>query len=78
VGQGSGNRIADGAGKDDKSLLKDQRGEGAFIHLPPKQREIIRQAMNEKLPPEFEALIQQYYINLSKGKPATTPATPQK
>ena len=40
--------------------------------LPPRQREMIRQALSAKLPPEYAALIQQYYVNIARGKPATT------
>ena len=53
--------------------MGDVRGEGMFIHLPPRQRELIKQALNEKLPPEYAALIQQYYINIARGKPASSP-----
>ena len=40
--------------------------------------EMIRQALAGKLPPEYAAMIQQYYINLAGGKPAATPNTPDK
>jgi hypothetical protein len=49
-----------------------------FIHLPPRQRELIKQALSDKLPPEFSALIQQYYVNIARGQPAARPANPAK
>jgi hypothetical protein len=52
------------------SWFNDVNGEGSFLHLPPRQRELIRQALTEKLPPEYSALIQQYYVNIARGKPA--------
>ena len=61
-----------------QSQLSDNKGEGAFLHLPPRQRELIRQALTDKLPPEYSALIQQYYINIARGKPAAMPATPDR
>jgi hypothetical protein len=75
-GRGSGNRIADGQKNNAPSRLNDARGEGRFLHLPPRQRELIKQALNEKLPPEYAAMIQQYYINIARGKPASAPSKP--
>ncbi len=72
--RGSGNRLADGQLKNAPSRLMDVRGDGSFLHLPPRQRELIRQALSEKLPPEYAALIQQYYVNIARGKPASTAA----
>jgi len=46
-------------------------GDGSFLHLPPRQRELIRQAISGNLPPEYANLIQQYYINIARGRPAT-------
>jgi hypothetical protein len=74
--RGNGNRSADGQRNNAASRLGDVRGDGAFIHLPPRQRELIKQALNEKLPPEYAAMIQQYYINIARGKAASAPAKP--
>lgn len=60
-----------------RSRPGDVRGEGMFIPLPPRQRELIKQTLNEKLPPEYTPLIQQYYVNIARGKPASTPAKPK-
>jgi hypothetical protein len=76
--RGSGDRIADGKVKNPPSQLMDVQGEGLFIYLPSRQRELIRQALSEKLPPEYAAMIQQYYINLARGKPAARPMMPEK
>jgi hypothetical protein len=75
-GRGSGNRIADGKVNNAPSQLGELRGDGAFIYLPPRQRELIKQALTEKLPPEYAALIQQYYINIARGQPAGSSAKP--
>ena len=32
----------------------------------------------DKLPPEYAAMIQQYFLNIAKGKPAKAPAAPKK
>ena len=76
--KGSGNRIADGQMNNGKSQLADVQGDGAFLYLPPRQREMIRQALSAKLPPEYAALIQQYYVNIARGKPAVPPGAPEK
>jgi hypothetical protein len=68
---GKGDRIADGAGKNEKGATGDSRGAASLLNLPPRQRELLRQALNEKLPPEYAGLIQQYFVNIAKGKPAT-------
>ena len=73
-GQGTGNRTPDGKLKNDPSHLLNVKGEETFLHLPPRQRELIRQSLGEGLPPEFSSLIQQYYVNLARGKAATTSA----
>lgn len=75
--QGNGNRNADGAAKNAASQLNDVKGDGTFLHLPPKQREMIRQAIGDKLPPEYAAWIQQYYVNIARGKPAAKPVAPE-
>jgi len=77
-GRGNGNRVADGTRKNASSSLMDVIGEGSFLHLPPRQRQMIKQALNGKLPPEYAGLIQQYYVNIARGKPAARPAVPDK
>ena len=59
------------------SQLAKITGSGSFLGLPPRQREMILQALNTKLPPEYAAMIQQYYINIAGGKPAAKPGTAQ-
>jgi hypothetical protein len=49
-----------------------------FLGLPPRQREMIRQALCGRLPPEFADLIQQYYINLAQGRPAAAAPPPKR
>ncbi|MFO0843877.1 MAG: hypothetical protein U0797_16020 [Gemmataceae bacterium] len=68
--RGQGDRVPDGAAHNDRGAKGDVTGQGAFIHLPPRQREMLRQALTEKLPPEYAAMIQQYFINIAKGKPS--------
>jgi hypothetical protein len=53
--------------------LQDFTGTDTFLQLPPRQRELIRQAIAGELPPEFAAQIQQYYLNISRGKTAVMP-----
>ena len=48
-------------------------GDGSFINLPPRQRDLIRQAIAEQMPPEYASLIRQYYINVARGRPANAP-----
>ncbi len=69
-GKATGNRIPDGQLKDAASQLANVKGDGAFLALPPRQRELIRQALSENMPAEYAAMIQQYYLNLSKSKPS--------
>jgi hypothetical protein len=68
--KGEGDRKADGTVSNKKSTLNDVNGDGSFLHLPPRQRELIRQAFSGNLPPEYANLIQQYYINIARGRPA--------
>ncbi len=68
--QGKGDRVPDGQLKDAASQLANVKGEGAFLALPPRQRELIRQALSENMPAEYAAMIQQYYLNLAKSKPS--------
>ena len=55
------------------------KGDGTFLNLPARQRELIKQAMGDKLPADYSAMIQQYFVNIAKGKPAAKPnAGPEK
>jgi len=74
----SGDRTPDGVKKNAKVKLNQVDGDGSFLHLPPRQRELIRQALAEKLPPEYATMIQQYFVNVAKGKPAAKPAPDKK
>jgi hypothetical protein len=58
--------------------LKDLEGDGTFLGLPPRQREMIRQALSGQLPPEYAEMIQQYYVNIARGRPAAPPVAPPK
>ncbi|MBI3410460.1 MAG: DUF4175 family protein [Planctomycetes bacterium] len=71
--KGSGNRVADGKVGKGTSQVGGVEGDGTFLHLPPRQRELIRQALSAGLPPEYAAMIQQYYMNLARGKNAAGP-----
>ncbi len=73
----TGDRKADGQTGNGSSMANGTKGDGAFLHLPPRQRELIKQALGDKLPPEYAASIQQYYVNIAKGKAATKPAPPE-
>jgi Domain of unknown function (DUF4175) len=72
----NGNRIADGKVTNTPSVLLDVTGEDTFLQLPPRQRELIRQALAGELPPEYAAQIQQYYLNISRGRSAVMPNPP--
>jgi hypothetical protein len=74
--KGEGNREASSPTPAQASKLGDVTGDGAFMHLPPRQRELIRQAISGNLPPEYANLIQQYYINIARGRPAGALPTP--
>jgi hypothetical protein len=50
-----------------QSQLKQVIGDDSFLHLPPRQRDLIMQAISGQLPPEYAAQIQQYYLNISRG-----------
>jgi hypothetical protein len=67
-GKGSGDRIADGKVSNTESQLQQVLGDDSFMHLPPRQRELIMQAISGQLPPEYAAQIQQYYLNISRGR----------
>jgi hypothetical protein len=54
------------------------QGNGTFLHLPPRQRELIQQALSQSLPPEYAAAIRQYYVNIARGRPAAMPNLPPK
>jgi len=76
--KGKGNREADGTVKNTSSRLSDVKGDGAFINLPARQREMIQQALSGTLPPEYGAMIRQYFMNVAGGKPASAPTTDKK
>jgi hypothetical protein len=76
--KGTGDRIASASPNNAASQLKEVKGEGSFLQLPARQREMILQALNTKLPPEYAAMIQQYYINIAGGKPAAKAGTAEK
>lgn len=71
--KGSGNRFADGKTSNAAPQLNKVDGDGSFLHLPPRQRDLIRQALSTGLPPEYAAMIQQYYMNLARGKNVSPP-----
>jgi hypothetical protein len=72
LARGTGNRAPDDSKTDPPSSLATVDGPGAFLGLPPRQREAVRQALRDALPPEYEPLIRQYYINIARGRPAAT------
>jgi hypothetical protein len=75
--KGEGNREPDGQLSNAASQLKNVAGRGSFLGLPPRERELARQAMRDQLSPEYAPFIRQYYINIARGKSAaTTPAAP--
>jgi hypothetical protein len=78
-GKGTGDRVADGKVSNTPSQLMDLKSDGVLINLPPQQRQLIQQALSGQLPPEYAEMILQYYVNISRGQPATLPsAAPQK
>ncbi len=76
--RGTGNRTPDGTLKNTASQLHSVKGSDSFLFLPPRQRELIRQALSEGMPPEYAAMIQQYYVNVARGRAAATPAVTEK
>jgi hypothetical protein len=72
--KGNGQRTPDGKLKNSPSKLTENKGEESFINLPQRQRDMIRQALNGELPPEYSSMIKQYYINLAKTRPTTAPS----
>ena len=53
------------------SKFNGEQGEGAFIHLPQRERDRIRESLNVRKPAEFGSMLDQYYRNIATGKPAT-------
>lgn len=51
-------------------------GKSTFVNLPARQRDLIMQALGDKLPPEHAAQIQRYFESIAAGKAATE--TPKK
>ncbi|HEY8503490.1 MAG TPA: hypothetical protein VIL46_02835 [Gemmataceae bacterium] len=74
---GEGNRIPDGRLANIAAMLREVQGRGGFIHLPPRERAMIDQYLQENAPPEFRAQIKQYNMNIATGKPATGPGPAQ-
>ena len=73
-GKGDGNRTPDGKLSGLASKFNKVDGEGAFIHLPPSERERIRANLNVRKPAEFGTMLDKYYQNIASGKPATKDA----
>ena len=74
LSKGKGDREADGMVKNAASQMTAAKGGDSFLHLPPRQRELIRQSLSEQMPGEYSTLIQQYYVNLARGRAANGPA----
>lgn len=72
--EGEGDRVADGKVSNAKSQLSNVNGDGSFLHLPARQRELMRQALSGSLPPEYASFIQQYYVNVARGRAAGSTA----
>ena len=68
--KGDGNRIADGKVNNTQGQGIDGIGMDQFLQLPPRQRELIRQALTGNLPPDYAAQIQQYYLNICAAPPS--------
>lgn len=66
----TGDRKPEGPNRNVKAHAGQVDGSGSFLNLPPRQRELIRQTLTEKLSPEYATLIQQYFVNLARGKAA--------
>lgn len=64
----TGDRKPGEPGKNVKAQSNGVEGDGTFLNLPARQRELIRQTLTEKLPPEYASFIQQYFVNIAKGK----------
>lgn len=67
-GEPTQNGDRDGNAKAEKL---DVKGSSTFVNLPARQRELILQALSEKLPPEHAAQIKRYFENIATGKSAT-------
>ncbi|MCI0657721.1 MAG: hypothetical protein L0170_11710 [Acidobacteria bacterium] len=76
--RGKGDREPDGNLKNSASSTRDVKGGDTFLSLPKRQRDLIRQSLSEGLPPEYSAQIQQYYVNLARGRAATIPGMTEK
>jgi hypothetical protein len=72
LARGTGNRAPDDSKTNPPTSLMAVDGPGAFLGLPPHQREAVRQALRDALPPEYAPLIRQYYINIARGRPAAS------
>lgn len=67
AGDPSQNGERDGNAKAEKA---DVNGKSTFVNLPARQRELIKQALGDNLPPEHAAQIQRYYESIAAGKAA--------
>lgn len=54
-----------------KSEKANTDGKSTFVNLPARQRDLIMQALGDKLPPEHAAQIQRYFESIAAGKAAT-------
>ncbi len=70
TGDPSQNGERDGNAKAEKG---DVNGKSTFVNLPARQRDLIMQALSEKLPPEHAAQIQRYFESIAGGKAANEP-----
>ncbi|HMO37347.1 MAG TPA: hypothetical protein PKA06_15015, partial [Gemmatales bacterium] len=62
----SGDR--DGNAKSEKTNAD---GKSTFVNLPARQRDLIMQALGDKLPSEHASQIQRYFESIATGKSAT-------
>jgi hypothetical protein len=67
AGDPSQNGERDGNAKSEKANVD---GKSTFVNLPARQRELIKQALSDNLPPEHAAQIQRYYESIAAGKAA--------
>jgi len=69
-GQGPPSPGGDGSGNFSKQAqdgaVKDVTGRSAFIGLPARDRQAIKQSQGEKYPEEYGAMIEQYLLNLAE------------
>lgn len=71
---GTGKRQPGGGNGQAGERAKLPAGDDVFIGLQPRQRDLIKQALADKLPPEYAALIEQYYIRLTQDGKTDSPS----